>query len=193
MRAKIDKKSGIFVPVDFLHLVADVVVACEDKEEVAQPVEVLQHDGVDHGLVSQGDDASLGATGECAAHVAHGAQAAAARQDEALHGRQRGIPLVDVLLQHFHVGRGEAVKRGGVAVIGKISADVEQFVLNAANHGGHVLLAHALAAHQRGGAGITGEGVNLTFHSRMFSVKKMIDILCVMTILVVRPIVARPW
>src|SRR5215468_7316264 len=108
----------------------------EHEKEVAETVHVLERprrDGLD---TPQGKDASLGAATDRAPLMEEAAHAAAAGEDEGLERLEVFLAPVHELLERFHLGLADPVHAlvDGIRGRGQLAAEVEQLVLDAAQH-----------------------------------------------------------
>lgn len=110
-----------------------VVEACGGEEEVAEAVEVGYYGGVDVAFGGEGDDASFGASADCAGDVGAGAVGCASGEYEASHGLQSAVDGVDGTFEACDVvGRDGG---GGCRVVvaglcGEIGSDDEKLILD---------------------------------------------------------------
>lgn len=112
--------------------------AAPDEQGVAQTVQVL--DGLrGHGFfASQGDEQAFRTAADGSGDVQFGVQTVSTGQHEAAQGRQIFIHGVDLALELFDFGRGDAglFRMNVLGFGGEDRAEVEQLMLDAADHGG---------------------------------------------------------
>ena len=111
----------IFIPINFRHLGLIIVKSCKNEEEIAQTVDILEHEGMHGGFFGEAYDASFGSPCNGAAHFGLGAHQASSGQAKS---SKWGFHLVDVLLKGGDVLGGES-ERGVGAFGGEIGANVE--------------------------------------------------------------------
>ena len=196
----------IILPKYFTFFLVLVHFARKDEQIVGQAVDVGQQLGSDFGLGGQRQDAAFGAAANGAADVAQGGPAASARQHEGAERGQEAVQAVYLVFQRLHLrrlhhrsrpqGRPRGVcgqlradgkervlhapEGGGVAFVRRVGGQQAeagvQFVHRAVGFQADVGLRHALAAHQRGGAGIAGTGVEGAFLGRCHKADAMLKV-----------------
>ena len=196
----------IILPKYFTFFLVLVHFAREDEQIVGQAVDVGQQLGGDFCLGGQRQDAAFGAAADGAADVAQGGPAASARQHEGAERGQEAVQAVYLGFQRLHLrrlhhrsrpqGRPRGVRGqlradgkervlhapegGGVAFVRRVGGQQAeagvQFVHRAVGFQADVGFGDALAAHQRGGAGVAGTGVEGAFLGRCHKADAMLKV-----------------
>jgi len=115
--------------------------ASEDEEQIGQTVQVHERERI-HGVEARRRQRlTLGAAAGRPRHVESCSEFASARKHEALELREVGIELVAVALEGIHLLLRDTEARVLLHRDREVGAEIEEFVLDAAEHSAHVVRA----------------------------------------------------